>query len=69
MFGIAHYLSRNVNCLSSFFSSSYHRVVISSLPAGTDREKLESLLSMFANFQVTHQPDETLYISDLMLEN
>ena len=39
--------------LFTFFSGPYHRVVITSLPVGTDREKLESLLSMFANFQVS----------------
>ena len=40
------------------FSSSYHRVVITSLPHGTDREKLESLLSSFSNLQIVDIKDE-----------
>jgi hypothetical protein len=45
---------------SSFFcfSSSYHRVVITSLPHGTDREKLESLLSSFSNLQIVDIKEE-----------
>ncbi len=41
--------------------------MISSLPAGTDREKLESLLSMFANFQVSQQLDEIPGLTTLIL--
>ena len=39
-----------------FFRS--HRVVISNLPAGTDRSKVESLLSAFTNLQIGDIKDD-----------
>ena len=41
---------------NNFFRS--HRVVISNLPAGTDRSKVESLLSAFTNLQIGDIKDD-----------